>query len=213
MTRNQMEETHKKLHRGPSERQWKGVCLLDWEFVIVSPDYIDQWAERNSWEKMWVSWWSHLVKQEKGFWAAWEELALVFEVTRWGFKFPVMTLRVLTISPQGSTHSTSSSAPWQGVCVIVTATSENEPVLRFKKTCAIWTMPSCLLLSCHSLSCLLSSSYSSVPSKLELIHPTCVFYHVILTGESCLHFCSFRYHIIREVHSTYPFPFTVTSHF
>lgn len=41
MTRNQMEETLKKLHEEQPEKQGKGVYSLEWKFSMAGPGYMD----------------------------------------------------------------------------------------------------------------------------------------------------------------------------
>lgn len=97
-----------KLHRGWSERRWKGVYSLEWKFSMAGPGYMDQWSGRNGLGKKCESTndpiWSSkktdarmLEKCGSGFWSGIMRL----------FKFLSMGLTVLSICTADSSHSIS----------------------------------------------------------------------------------------------------------
>lgn len=98
-----------KLHRGWSERRWKGVYSLEWKFSMAGPGYMDQWSGRNELGKkkcestndhIWSSKKTDAGMLEKcgsGFWSGIMRL----------FKFLSMALTILCICRVDYSHSIS----------------------------------------------------------------------------------------------------------
>lgn len=79
MTRNQIEETPRKLHKGQPERQWKEVYSLEWKLSMAGPGYRYQWPGKKWVEKNVNCLMITFGQARKRFWAAWEELDLVLK--------------------------------------------------------------------------------------------------------------------------------------
>lgn len=215
MTRNQIGETSRKLQKGQSERQWKGVYSLEWKSSMAGPGYMFQWPgkkKKTCWENCELSN-DHIWSSKKKVLGCWGRAGSSSEVITGGC-LNSQSWHWVIICPQGFSHSTSSLGLWHGLSVVVTGAPENKP-RHFTE------VQNNLCLLDHAFTPASLLSFSPMFTKLRPLFPSTntwssaikfVSLHMLFPLEKVISISPHSGITLSERLYT-PLPFTITSHF